>query len=78
MAHTTWAWDGYSLRRLRLARGLSLEAVALHIGRSAASVTGYELGRAAPPLSVAVALAEALGVEVTDLMRRERGPVRVG
>ena len=57
------------LKQLRLARGLSLEALAAAMGGvvTKQSLSKYELGRARPTPSVSTKLAAALGVKAVDL-----------
>jgi transcriptional regulator with XRE-family HTH domain len=56
-----------ALRRHREARCLTREAVAVAIGRSAASIGFYETGRITPPRPIIGALAQTLEIPVSDL-----------
>ena len=55
------------LRRAREAAGLTPEHLADEVGRSAQSLSLYELGKVVPPRSVQVRLARAVGLDVRDL-----------
>lgn len=60
-------FSGLLLRQHRAAAGISREVLATATGRSAHSITSYELGRVTPPASVVGLLADALGCGVDDL-----------
>lgn len=68
------------LRSLRSKAGLSQEELALRAEVNRTYVAKLELARNQPTLSVLLSLAEALGVELPDLIRgalaRYRGPRR--
>lgn len=57
------------LRSRRSAAGLSQEALALRANVNRTYVAKLELARNQPTLSVLLGLAEALGIELPDLMR---------
>lgn len=59
---------GHNVRRHRLARGLTIEALADAVGRSYSYVGEIERGRRNPSLSVIEALADQLGVEAHSLL----------
>ncbi|MHB1615420.1 MAG: helix-turn-helix transcriptional regulator, partial [Actinomycetes bacterium] len=59
--------DGRRLRLARLARGLSQEELARAGGVTRQAVAGIETGRFTPSLTVALALAGALGSSVEEL-----------
>lgn len=59
---------GHRLQELREAQGRSRERLAGDIGRSYPAVVAYESGRVTPPLPVAEAIAQALGVPLADLL----------
>jgi transcriptional regulator with XRE-family HTH domain len=63
--------NSQQLRHLRLARGLSLEALAQQMGGivSKQALSKYEQGKANPTPRILHALAAALGVKVADLIR---------
>jgi DNA-binding XRE family transcriptional regulator len=58
----------HQLRQRRRAAGLSREQVAVAIGRSYWTVAAYEVGRATPPIPVALKLTAMLGCELSDLL----------
>jgi len=57
---------GSTLRAARERHGLSTERVATDVGRSAQSITLYELGRVRPPRSVLVRLAHRLDIPLSE------------
>ena len=59
---------GQNVRRLRLARDLSQEAVANLMGVDRAYVSALELGRRNPTVITLWHVAEALGASLTDLV----------
>ena len=65
-------FDGAKARTLRQAQRIRPEGLALACDRSAPSVLQYESGRVTPPLPVAAAIAEALGVELRDLVTKSQ------
>ncbi len=68
-------FDRAALRRIRLERGLSQRALAarMNIGRERIGL--YEVGRCQPTLSSVSRMADALGVDWTDLVTRgKRAP----
>jgi transcriptional regulator with XRE-family HTH domain len=66
----TSAQLGSAIRRLRTDQKLTIEALASKAGIHWTYLTGVERGQRNPTLKVIVAIAGALGVEVSDLMRR--------
>ncbi len=67
-----------NLRRLRIARHLSLSELARATGMSKATLSGIENGRANPTLETLAALADALRVPVAELLEEAPlGEVRV-
>lgn len=61
---------GRNVRRLRKARGLTQEAVALEAELDLTYVGGIERGKRNPSLNVLARIAEVLGVDPADLVRR--------
>lgn len=66
-------FDGHAnfaanLKRLRMARGLSQADVAVRLGVSGPSISGWENGRARPKEDRLADLAQILGVPVTQLL----------
>lgn len=55
---------GPSLRAARIAAGMSVEQVAISVGRTAYSISGYERGKIEPPLHVLVQMCEMFGTTV--------------
>lgn len=64
-------FSGRRLREARTASGVSVELLALNVGRSAYSIHEYELGRVTPPITVLAAIADTLGWPVDDLLTEE-------
>src|SRR5689334_18883228 len=60
---------GQRIKQLRLARGLSLDALAAALGGAVTkqALSKYELGKAQPSARVLTLLASALGVKATQL-----------
>ncbi|CUR54204.1 hypothetical protein NOCA2140027 [metagenome] len=58
----------HNLSCARVRCGLSREQTAVAVGRSWATVRGYELGTTTPPLDVLSALADLYGVSVGSLV----------
>lgn len=56
------AFSGPRLRDQRLLAGVSVHQLAARVGRTCWSVYAYERGQAQPPLPVADAIADALGL----------------
>lgn len=56
------AWLGAELKRLRLAKGLSIRDLAERAGLPHTSYAAYEQGVAAPPAARRAAVASALGI----------------
>ncbi len=61
-------FSGASLRDTRLLAGLSAAELAASVGRSPWAVLKYETGAVQPPILIADALAEALGVPLESLL----------
>src|SRR5215813_8142085 len=68
---------GRNLRRLRLERGLSLEALAKQSGVSRAMLGQIELGQSAPTINVLWRIARGLGVTFSALITAQQrtGPL---
>lgn len=67
------------LRAYRLRQGLTVRELAAHSGISISMVSEAERGAKTPSIAVLIALAEALGISLTQLVEKEssRGPVHV-
>jgi transcriptional regulator with XRE-family HTH domain len=61
------SFSGSRLRAIRAGQGLSRERVAIAIGRTAAAVQSWELGRRRPSMDILAVLPAALGCEIGDL-----------
>lgn len=61
---------GQVLRELRLATGLSQEALAHECGRHRTYISMLELGKHSPSLDTLFLLAAALGVKPSELVRK--------
>jgi len=61
---------GANIRRLRKAKGLTQERLAQEAGMAMRYVAGVERGEENPSLRYLVRLAEALGTEPMELLRR--------
>lgn len=59
---------GARLQRLRIRKGLSQMDIAAHLGVSAPSISGWEKGRSRPKHARLDALADLLGVSLSDLL----------
>lgn len=59
---------GARLQRMRVRKGLSQSDIALHLGVSAPSISGWEKGRTRPKNARLDALAELLGVSLSELL----------
>jgi transcriptional regulator with XRE-family HTH domain len=68
MSHTV---DGQKLRELRVEKALSLRTLGERTGVAYDTINKLELGRRPARLSTIRKLAEALGVEPKELMKRE-------
>jgi XRE family transcriptional regulator, fatty acid utilization regulator len=62
---------GRRLRHLRRARGLTLAELGLKVDRAPSALSMLENGRREPRLSLLTALADALGVPLEELLRRD-------
>ncbi|MET7890637.1 helix-turn-helix domain-containing protein [Streptomyces mirabilis] len=61
-------FNGPRFRDQRRLAGLTVEDIAARVGRSPFSVWGYERGAAVPPIPVADALADAIGLPLERLL----------
>lgn len=68
-------FSGPRLRDQRRLAGLSVHDVANRVGRSCWSVYAYERGTAQPPLQVADALADAVGLPLDRFLADDRQAV---
>ncbi len=66
--------SGPRIREARIAAGLTVEEVALAVGRTAYSIHGYEGGRIVPPIYVLVTIAQLFGCSIDDLLLDEQVP----
>ena len=62
---------GHTIKTARLARGLTQKAVGDALGINDRHVQAWEAGRRNPNRKYLRALAEVLGLQVTDLLPRE-------
>lgn len=62
---------GSTLRKVRKAKGLSQEALAVLSGLDRTYISGLERGRRNPTLKIIGQLAATLDVPITDLFRAE-------
>jgi transcriptional regulator with XRE-family HTH domain len=60
---------GARLRELRTAAGLTQRELAKRSGTSSAAISNFEAGNNAPTLGTLVRLADALGRDVTELVK---------
>lgn len=67
-ADELYAAVGFRITRIRKARGLTQEAVALTVGLTRTSIVNAEVGRQRLPLHTLLAVAQALGVGLVDLL----------
>lgn len=67
---------GARVRQLREARGLSREQLGVYAGTSASTVRNIEDGRKSPTLRSLEGIAQALGVNVTTLLKPARAEAR--
>jgi ribosome-binding protein aMBF1 (putative translation factor) len=68
---------GPRLRAQRVRSGLTITELAARTGRSVWVLYDYETGRAQPPIPVADALADAVGVSLDVLLADDRQAVTV-
>lgn len=68
-------FSGSRLRDQRRLAGLSVHDVASRVGRSCWSVYRYETGQAQPPIPVADALADVLGLPLDRFLADDRKAV---
>ncbi|MBQ3155914.1 MAG: helix-turn-helix domain-containing protein [Clostridia bacterium] len=66
---------GSNIRRCRKQKGVTQRGLADAIGKSFSSIQKYELDLAVPPVSVIHEIADALGVEVWEILGVEHGAV---
>lgn len=71
-ADELYAAVGFRITRLRKARGLRQDDLAVAIGLTRPSIANTESGRQRVPLHTLLAIAQALGVELVDLLAVER------
>jgi transcriptional regulator with XRE-family HTH domain len=71
-------FSGRLLRAIRAQRQLSREQLAVRAGISVSAETRYEQGGAVPGVNAAAALAEALGIEISDLLDSAPEPTSGG
>lgn len=69
---------GWNLRRLRRERGVTQEDFATDSGFDRGYVSGVERGVRNPSATVLARLAEALGVDVTELVDRGKAEIFAG
>lgn len=69
------SFSGPRLRDQRRLAGLSVHDVANRVGRSCWSVYAYERGEAQPPIPVADAIADALGLPLDRFLADDRTAV---
>lgn len=65
------SFSGQRLRETRKAAGVSVEQLALSIGRTSYSIHEYELGRITPPTNILLAIADIIGSSVDDLLTED-------
>lgn len=65
---------GENLRRARKARGLSQEKLAAEVDLDMRQLGRIERGESFPSMGSLIKLAEVLGAEPADLLRRDLGP----
>jgi DNA-binding XRE family transcriptional regulator len=68
-------FDGEKFRAARERADIAREVCALKIGRKYPTIAAYEDGRVQPPITVAAALADLVGVDLDELL--SRAPVAV-
>ncbi|MFM9790145.1 helix-turn-helix transcriptional regulator [Streptomyces turgidiscabies] len=64
-------FSGQLLRETRKAAGISIARLAIGVDRSVYTIQEYERGRATPSVPTLVAMADALGRPVDDLLVEE-------
>lgn len=69
------AFSGARLRDERLLAGFTAAQLAQHVGRTKSAVLKYEAGAAQPPITVADALADALGLPLERFLADDRRAV---
>ena len=65
---------GKRLKEMRTEAGLTQMALAKMVGLSQKAVSSWEKDQREPSLANAVALAQALGVEITDFLKPPKKP----
>lgn len=65
--------SGARLRALRESRAVSVEEVAVHVGKSAYTIQGYELCRIEPPVHVLQSIAGMLDTTVGEILGERVG-----
>lgn len=68
-------FSGPRLRHQRRLAGLSVHDVAARVGRSCWSIYAYERGQAVPPIPVADAIADTLGLPLDRFLADDRQAV---
>jgi transcriptional regulator with XRE-family HTH domain len=68
---------GPRIRQLRIARGLTVAALAEKAGLSRGYVSKVENSKTSPPVSTLMTLAKALGVNISEVFSEEITPARV-
>ncbi len=63
---------GQNVRRLRVAAGLTQEGLAERMGVDRAYINALELGKRNPTIITLWRVAEALAVQLTDLLSQQR------
>ena len=71
-------FSGRLLRAARIRQHLSREQLAVRAGISMCAEARYERGHATPGVNTAVALADALGVDLAGLLEADAGPAAGG
>ena len=59
-----------NIRKIRVARGMSVKDLASEVGVSAMTIYRYETGKRNPTILVAYKMATALGVTVDELIKK--------
>lgn len=71
-ADELYAAVGFRITRVRKARGLRQDDLAQAVGLTRSSIANTETGRQRVPLHTLLAIAQALGVELVDLLAVDR------
>jgi transcriptional regulator with XRE-family HTH domain len=62
-------WNHNTLKRVRVRRGLTQQALADRVGAHRVTIAKLETGKLRPSVDMLEGLAEALRVKVTDLLK---------